>query len=57
VKDQGDYVVVTDKYNESTCTTDIWSSATVQAITQITDFLKTKDELKPFPIKVLNSQK
>ena len=57
VKGQGDYVVVTDKYNDSTCTTDIWSSATVQAITQITDFLKTKDELKPFPIKVVNGQK
>jgi hypothetical protein len=45
VKDQGPYVVVTDKYNDSTCTTDIWSSATVQAITQITDFLKTQDKL------------
>ncbi|MGC1784710.1 MAG: hypothetical protein WA708_19495 [Acidobacteriaceae bacterium] len=56
VKDQGPYVVVVDKYNDRTCTTHIWSSATVQAITQITDFLKTQDKLKPFPIKVVNSQ-
>jgi len=56
VKDQGAYVVVTDTYSDTTCTTDIWSSATVQQITQITDFFKSKDQLKPFPIKVLNSQ-
>ena len=56
VKDQGDYVIVTDSYNDSTCTTDVWSSATVQQISQITDFLKSKDQLKPFPIKVVNSQ-
>jgi len=55
VKDQGDYVIVTDSYNQSTCTTDVWSSATVQQITQVTDFLKSKDQLKPFPIKVLNA--
>ena len=57
VKDQGDYVIVTDSYNDSTCTTDIWSSATVQQITQVTNFLKSKDQLKPFPIKVVNGQK
>ena len=56
-KDQGDYVIVTDSYNDSTCTTDIWSSATVQQITQVTDFLKSRDQLKPFPIKIVNSQK
>jgi hypothetical protein len=55
VKDQGDYVIVTDSYNQSTCTTDVWSSATVQQITQVTDFLKSKDQLKPFPIKVVNA--
>jgi hypothetical protein len=36
-----------------TCTTGIISSATVKGITEITDFLKTTSELKPFPIKVL----
>lgn len=54
MNNQGDYVIVTDSYNDSTCTTDVWSSATVQQITQVTDFLKSKDQLKPFPIKVVN---
>jgi hypothetical protein len=57
VKDQGDYVVVTDTYNESTCTTGIVSSATVQQADQITDFLKTTEHLKPFPIRIVNGQK
>jgi hypothetical protein len=39
----------------STCTTGIISSATVDQITQVTDFLKKNDNLKPFDIKVLNS--
>lgn len=51
---QGPYVIVTDTYTASTCTTGIVSSATVEQITQVTDFLKTSSELKPFPITVLN---
>ncbi|KTD61753.1 hypothetical protein [Legionella spiritensis] len=53
VKNLGDYVIVTDKKSASTCTTGIISSATVEQITQITDFLKTTQELPPDPIKVL----
>ncbi len=54
VQNQGDYVVVTPNYDASTCTTGIVSSATVQQLEQITDFLKTQPELKPFPIKIVN---
>jgi hypothetical protein len=54
VKDQSPYVIVTDTYNDSTCTTDVWSSATVQQITQVTDFLKS---VEPFPIKVVDNPK
>jgi hypothetical protein len=57
VKDQGSYVIVTPTYARSTCTTGIISSATVTQITQVTDFLKTSTELKPFDIEVLNSPK
>jgi hypothetical protein len=47
--------VVADTYSDTTCTTDLWSSATISDVTQVTDFLKTNDDLKPFEIKVLNS--
>lgn len=57
VKDQGPYVIVTDTYTEATCTTGIISSATVTQIDQVTDFLKGKSKLPPFPIKVLNQPK
>ncbi len=57
VKDQGDYVIVTETYDDSTCVTGIVSSATVQQSAQITDFLKTTEHLKPFPIKIVNSPK
>jgi hypothetical protein len=57
VKDQGPYVIVTDTLTDSTCTTGIISSATVDQITQVTDFLRTNADLKPFDIKVLNSGK
>jgi len=40
---------------QSTCTTDLYSSATVTQVTQVTDFLKDNADLKPFDIKVLNS--
>lgn len=54
VKDQGPYVIVTDTYTDTTCTTGIISSATVTQDHQVTDFLKTNKDLKPFEIKVLN---
>lgn len=55
VKDKGPYVVVTDTYDDATCTTNLWSSASVTDVDQVTDYLKTNDDLKPFEIKVLNS--
>jgi hypothetical protein len=56
-KNQGPYLVVTDTYTDTTCTTNMWSSATVAGTTQLTNFLKTNKNLKPFDIKVLNPQK
>jgi hypothetical protein len=54
VKDLGDYVIVTDKYTPDTCTSGVISSATVKAITQVTDYLKNKTQkLPPFKIEVL----
>lgn len=57
VKAQGPYVIVTDNYTPSTCTTGIISSATVVQIDQVTEFLKTTTELNPYPIKVLDGAK
>ena len=58
VKNLGDYVIVTSAATPATCTTGVISSATVQQITQVTDFLKTKSSvLAPFPIEVLNQSK
>jgi hypothetical protein len=46
---------VTGKYTAATCTTGVISSATVQQIEQVTDYLKNKTKvLPPFPIQVLN---
>jgi hypothetical protein len=56
VKKQGPYVIVTETYDASTCTTGLWSSATVSDANTITDFLKTNDNLKPSDIKVLNPE-
>jgi hypothetical protein len=56
VKNQGPYVMVTETYDASTCTSGIWSSATVTDANRATDFLKTNDKLKPFDIKVLNPE-
>lgn len=56
VKDQGPYVIVTETYDASTCTSGIWSSATVTDASEATDFLKTNDKLKPFDVKVLNPE-
>ena len=54
VKDKGPYLVVTNSYDDATCTTNLWSSATIADVDQVTDFLKANDDLKPFQIKVLN---
>lgn len=56
VKDKGPYLIVTDNYDASTCTTGLWSSATVKDVDQITDFLKTNDDLKPYDLKVLSPE-
>lgn len=52
VKNLGTYVIVTDKATPETCTTGVYSSATVDQIQEITDFLKTQPQLQPVPIKV-----
>ena len=52
VSNLGPYVIVTDKNTLKTCTTGVISSATIDQITEITNFLKTQEQPKPFPIKV-----
>jgi hypothetical protein len=47
-------VIVADTYTDTACTTGIISSATVTQDHQVTDFLKSSSELKPFDVKVLN---
>ncbi|KTD72658.1 hypothetical protein [Legionella tucsonensis] len=54
VRNKGPYMIVTDKYTKNTCTTGLYSSATVKDGEQVTDFLKAHKELPPLPIKVLN---
>jgi hypothetical protein len=55
VRNLGDYVIVTSKYGPGTCTTGVISSATVQQITQVTNYLKKESRvLRPFNIEVLN---
>lgn len=56
VKGQGDYVIPTARYTPNTCTTGIYSSATVQGVTQLTNFLKGTTTLVPYPIRVLTGQ-
>lgn len=55
VSRQGDYVIVNanGQYDASSCTTGVYSSATITELDQVTDYLKTHDTpLKPVPIKV-----
>ncbi|CAM2989172.1 Uncharacterised protein [Legionella steigerwaltii] len=54
VRNKGPYMIVTDEYTKNTCTTGLYSSATVKDGEQITNFLKAHKELPPFPIKVVN---
>ncbi|AUH72018.1 hypothetical protein [Legionella sainthelensi] len=56
VRNKGPYLIVTNKYTKNTCTTGLYSSATVQGAEEITDFLKAHKELRPFPTKILNKQ-
>lgn len=55
VNNQNPYVIVTNSYTKSTCSTGIISSATVSGITQISNFIKSKNLIPPFTIKTLNS--
>jgi hypothetical protein len=49
------YLIDTTDYIPATCTTGVISSATVQQITQVTNYLKTKSKtLHPFKIDGLN---
>jgi hypothetical protein len=50
---EGPWLMITDSYNASTCTTGLYSSATIEEFKRTTDFLKTS-KLKPFELKVLN---
>jgi hypothetical protein len=55
VANQGDYLIVNadGQYDNSSCTTGMYSSATIVELDQVTDFLKTHDTpLHPVPIKV-----
>jgi hypothetical protein len=56
VKNKGNYIVVSDTHHKNSCTSGIYSSATVNDVNQITNFLKEHAELPTFPIKVLNGQ-
>jgi hypothetical protein len=55
VSNQGDYVIVNSngQYDATSCTSGIYSSATVGELDQVTNYLKTHETpLKPVPIKV-----
>ena len=54
-RNQGPHLVVANTYTDTTCATNLWSSATVAGVNQITDFPKTAKVLEPYDIKVLNS--
>ncbi len=56
VKNKGNYIIVPDGHHKTSCTSKIYSSATVDDLNQITTFLKKHSELPPFPIKVRNGQ-
>jgi hypothetical protein len=51
------YVITTDKYTADTCTSGIISSATVDSVIEVTQYLETSKELPPYDFKVLNVQK
>jgi hypothetical protein len=47
------YVVIQDHYDDATCTTDVWSSATVDSVLQISGFLQGSRELPAEPIVIV----
>lgn len=49
------YVITTDKYTPESCTSGIISSATVNSIMEVTEFLKTSKDLPPKDFKILNN--
>jgi len=55
-KGKGPYVMVTDAFTASTCTTGLYSSATLEGLKGVTDFLKDNDKLKPFDLKVVKPE-
>jgi hypothetical protein len=60
VKNLGTYVIGTTKigkseYTKSTCTTGIISSATIQQIDQITDFIASQKQIPVPPLEILYS--
>lgn len=55
-RNKGPYLIATDKYTKNTCTTGLYSSATVKGSREIADFLKAHKELPPIPVTVLNKQ-
>lgn len=54
VDDSAPYVITGDTYTADTCTTGIISSATIDSIFDVTEFLKTNPDLPPFNFKVVN---
>jgi hypothetical protein len=57
MKDKGDYVIVTHAYAPSTCSSGLYSSATVTELEDVTHFLEEHPQLKPFKLKLLNPGK
>jgi len=57
VENAGPYVMVTDSSNDSTCTTGFYSSAKVDDLKKVTDFLKTNKDLEPFELTVVGEEK
>lgn len=51
VSDLGPYVIVPSKYSRNACTSGITSSATVDQITDITNFIKTQKHPEHIPLK------
>lgn len=51
VRDDGPYVMVTESYSDTTCTTGLYSSARVRDLKRTTEFLKSSKELTPFALK------
>jgi len=58
VKNLGPYIITTNTYTPTACTTGMISSATAKGNVQITAFLKKEgDKLPPFPVQILSPNK